>query len=370
MPPTFPRLTPERREALLQPPQGRLRVVIDTDTANEIDDQFALAWALLSRDRFEIEGIYAEPYSFGIYRDDLLEARSKLATGETLSNRATAVVGWLAGLQAAGKDVEDVRFTTPAEGMEQSYQEILKVGALMGVPVVPLTFRGSPQYLPSTTEPVESPAAHHLVERAMASDEPLYVAAIGCLTNVASALIIEPRIVNHIVVTWTAGYPTNVPLFNHSFNLEQDIAATQVVLESGVPLVYLPGYYLGAQLRLSLPEIEAWVKGRGAIGDYLHELFTHNPIHEQRGIIGHFGRSWIIWDLINFAWLMNPAWVPSRLVAAPRIASDQFWHADGAPGHLVREAVEIDRDGIFRDFLGKLERHGEERATLPGGNGR
>ena len=27
------------------------RIVIDTDAANEIDDQFALAWALLSPDR-------------------------------------------------------------------------------------------------------------------------------------------------------------------------------------------------------------------------------------------------------------------------------------------------------------------------------
>ena len=193
------------------------------------------------------------------------------------------------------------------------------------------------------------------------TDEPLYVAAIGCLTNVASALIMEPRIVDRMVVTWTAGYPTHVPLFNHSFNLEQDIAATQVVLESGVPLVYLPGYYLGAQLRLSLPEMEAWVKGRGPIGDYLYELFTHNPIHQQRGIVGHFGRTWVIWDLINFAWLMHPAWVPTRLVPVPRLGADQYWHADGAPGHLIREGVEIDRDGIFRDFLMKLERHGEGR---------
>ena len=36
--------------------------------------------------------------------------------------------------------------------------------------------------------------------------------------------------------------------------LEQDLRATQLVFDSGVPLVYLPGYHVGAQLRLSLPE--------------------------------------------------------------------------------------------------------------------
>lgn len=356
---TFPHLSPERRQTLLQPPGDRVRIVIDTDAANEIDDQFALAWALLSRDRLEIEGLYAEPFSFGIYLEDLIEARETQRSGAGLSDRASAVTTWLENLRDAGREPEDVAFTTPAEGMEASYREILKIGRLMGVTIEDRTFRGSARYLASKDVPVESPAAQHLVERAIASDEPLYVVAIGCPTNVASALLMEPKIAERIVVTWTAGYPTQSPLFNHSFNLEQDIKASQVLFESGVPLVYLPGYYLGAQLRLSLPEMEAWVKSQGAIGDYLYELYTHNPIHEQRGITGHFARSWIIWDLINFAWLLNSAWVPSRLVPAPRLGEDQYWHADGAPGHLIREAVEIDRDGIFRDFLTKLASHGK-----------
>ena len=359
----FPHLNPERRKELLRPPSQRVRIVVDTDAANEIDDQFALAWALLSQDRFKIEGLYAEPYSFGIYLDDLIEARQNRRSGASSSDRAAAVMSWLDGLRAVGKEPEDVAFTTPAEGMEASYREILEVGKLMGFAIEPMTFRGSDRYLSSKEAPVESAAAQHLIERAMASSEPLYVVAIGCPTNVASALLMEPRIVDRIVVTWTAGYPTRSPLFNHSFNLEQDVAASQVLFESGVPLVYLPGYYLGAQLRLSLPEMEAWVQGRGRIGDYLHHLFTHNPIHEQRGIEGQFARTWIIWDLINFAWLMNSAWVPSSLVPAPRLGADQYWHADGAPGHLIREAVEIDRDGIFRDFLGKLAAHGEERGA-------
>ena len=47
--PTYPTISPELREQRLALPTGRRRIVIDTDTANEIDDQFALAWALQSR---------------------------------------------------------------------------------------------------------------------------------------------------------------------------------------------------------------------------------------------------------------------------------------------------------------------------------
>jgi hypothetical protein len=36
--------------------------VIDSDTYNEIDDQFAVAYALRSTDKMNIEAVYAAPY--------------------------------------------------------------------------------------------------------------------------------------------------------------------------------------------------------------------------------------------------------------------------------------------------------------------
>jgi len=354
--PTFPRIEPDERRRRLAPPQGRLRVVIDTDTHNEIDDQFALAWAFASQDRLEIEGVYAEPYSFGIYRDDLIRTSELLAAGQPLPDELKPLAGWVRGLARAGRHPRDVAFVQPPEGMEFSYQEILKVDAMMGTGLADRTFRGAPRYLPSYDEPVESDAVAHLIERAMApSDRPLYVVAIGAVTNIASALLLEPRIADRIVVVWTSAYPTWSGIYNYSFNLEQDLLASQLLFSSGVPLVYLPGYYLGAQLRLSLPEIETWIKGKGAIGDYLHHLYLNNPLYEQRGIVERPGSSWVIWDLINFAWLLEPSWVPTRFVPTPRLGDDQRWSTDGAPGHEMLEAYEISRDGIMIDFLAKLD---------------
>ncbi len=357
---SFPamKLDDEARRRLLEPPHGPVRVVVDTDTANEVDDQFALAWVLTSLDRLEVEGIYAEPYSFGIYRNDLLEASKLRGEGTTLPPRLAPFDGWLKGLDSVGKTPEDLSFVDPGEGMERSYAEILHVLELMDVDFVDRVHRGAPRYMRADDDVVDSPAVDHLIERAMADDErPLYVVAIGCPTNVASAIVKEPAIRDRIVVTWTSAYPTNTRIHNHSFNLDQDLPASKLLFDSGVPMVYLPGYHIGAQLRLSLPEMEAWVKGRGSIGDYLHHLYTHNPIHEQRGITGHFGRSWVIWDLINVAWLLEPDWVPTQLVPTPRLGDDKLWRERGEGSWPMREAYEIQRDAIFRDFFAKLDVH-------------
>lgn len=56
-------LSDAARLALLAPRRGRLRAVLDTDTLNEIDDQFALVQAMLSPERIDLQAIYAAPSS-------------------------------------------------------------------------------------------------------------------------------------------------------------------------------------------------------------------------------------------------------------------------------------------------------------------
>lgn len=309
-------------------------VIIDTDAANEIDDQFALAWALLSPDQLDLVAVYAEPFSFAHRAPDLPHAPADAAP-----------------------------FNPPATGMERSYQEILTVFDKLRLDATGKAFRGSHTYLPSATTPVRSDAADHLIATARAhqAPAPLYVLALGCVTNIASALLLAPDIVDKIVVVWTSGYPSHAPQLNHSFNLEQDLHASQLLLDSGVPHVYLPGYHVGAQLRLSFPEMERHVKGTGAMGDYLHALYTDNPLWPLTGtrlaeaLSGVY--SWVIWDVINVAWLLNPAWVPSDLVRTPILTDQRYWQA--APGrHLMREAHAVQRDAVFNDLFAKLRRHG------------
>ena len=358
--PAFPVLSEARIQQMLEPPRGTVRLIIDTDAHNEIDDQFALAWALLSPDAFEIEGTLAAPYSFAHHREPLLSAFDDLQREAQAEGPEVAIVGsyhrWARNLVAAGTDPRDVPFVGPGEGMELSFQEAIKVYELLGADPAGAVFRGAPGYLPGPTEPVRSEAVDHLIERALSDDErPLYVAAIGAVTNIASAILIEPRIIERIVVVWTSSYPSWSPLSSRpSLNLVQDLPASRLLFDSGVPLVYLPGFYIGAQLTISLPDMEHWVKGRGRIGDYLYHLYTHNPIQAQRGITDQADRTWVIWDLICFAWLLDHEWVPSRLTPSPVLDEELLWaHPDGR--HAIREGVGIDRDAIFRDFYRKLE---------------
>lgn len=355
--PTFPVIPEDRLLRLLEPPTGPVRLIIDTDTHNEIDDQYAIAWTLLSPDALKLEGVLAEPYSHGHHRAPLLQAYEALKADanaalpdELFPYRRSAL-----NMLANEIDPYGIRYVGTAEGMELSYQEIIKVFDLLDQPTDRKVFRGSEGYLTSLDQPIRSPAAEFLIERAFASDEPLYVGCIGCLTNLASAILMEPEIITRIVLTWTSSYPSCVTLNNRpSLNLVQDQLASRLLFDCGVPHVYLPGYYVGEQLKLSLPDMEQRVRGKGKIGDYLYHLYTHNPIHPMQGINDHFGRTWVIWDLINFAWLMNPEWVPSQLVRSPILGDDLFWHHD-ASRHWMREAYGIDRDAIFRDFFTKLE---------------
>jgi purine nucleosidase len=348
-------------EQRLAPPRKRPRVVIDTDAANEIDDQFALAWALLSPERLDVLAVYAAPFSFEHRRQEMRRALAARAAPEQASDFDLALLqqhgakldrfaqrGWT--LDAIGHWPV---FCTPGEGMLRSAGEIVRVFELLRLPHAGRVMRGGAGYLADEQTPLMSDAVEHLIATARATPadgDPLYVLAIGCVTNIASALLAAPDIAERIVVVWTSGYPSHAPHINFSLNLEQDLAASRV------PLVYLPGFHVGAQLRLSLPEMALHVQPRGAIGADLHRLYLHNPLTDFAGLDVHApGFSWVIWDVINVAWLLNAEWVPSTLVPTPGLSEDRRWLArPGAP--LMREGYAVSRDAIFGDFFEMLKR--------------
>ena len=122
--------------------------------------------------------------------------------------------------------------------MELSYQQILRLLERLGRSAEGFAFRGSTGYLGRGGQPRESDAVRDLVTRGLAGtdDDPLYVVAIGAITNVASALLTEPALAEKIVVVWLGGQGLSWP-DTREFNLRQDVPATRVLLDCGVPLV-------------------------------------------------------------------------------------------------------------------------------------
>ena len=55
-------MTREQYLKNLEPPRTRVDVILDTDTYNEVDDQYAMAWLLHSFDKINLVGITAVPF--------------------------------------------------------------------------------------------------------------------------------------------------------------------------------------------------------------------------------------------------------------------------------------------------------------------
>ncbi|MGC9520354.1 MAG: nucleoside hydrolase [Anaerolineae bacterium] len=305
---SFPKLTDIQRLERLVPPTGHVHMVLDTDTYNEVDDQFAVVYAVLSPEKITLEALYAAPF-------------------------------------------HNARSAGPGDGMERSYQEILRLLDRLDVSPEGMVFRGSTAYLEAEDRPQESEAARDLVAKAMQrgeDDPPLYVATIGAITNVASAILIEPEIIRRIVIVWLGGHAYHWP-DTREFNLWQDPHAARVVFDCGVPLVQIPVMGVCSHLHTTIPEIERYVAGRGAIGDYLAE--TVKSYHED-----HFAWSKVIWDISTIAYLLDESWTPTNLVHSPIVTDQGTWSFDNSR-HLIRSAHHVHRDPIFRDLFTKLNEH-------------
>jgi purine nucleosidase len=306
--------TAGRDRLLAVPAPGRLRVVLDTDTYNEIDDQYALAYSLLSPERISLEAIYAAPF---------------------VNNRSTSA----------------------AQGMEKSYEEIHRLLNFFSHVDKSIALRGSDRFFGRKDRPVDSSAARDLIERAMQpGDGPLYVLTIGGPVNVSSAIVMEPKIKDKIVVVWLGGTPKYWPSATE-FNLRQDVIASQVLFDSGVPLVQIPTKNVAEHLRTTIPELEQHLRGRSRIGDYLYGQFLqYFAVRMNRqGQNEGFPWSKVIWDISAVAWLNNPEWVPSEIAPSPVLTDDMHW--ESASGrHNIRVATNVDRDAVFNDLFSRLSR--------------
>lgn len=361
----FPALDPEIYRARLAPPPlggAPVRLLIDTDCANEIDDQFALAWALFTPERMNVEATVAEPFSFRHHLAEMRAAEAALRAGGTHDEHLVGgFQGWIQRLHGQGRDVAglDGELVSPARGMELSYQEIRKIYDKCGFDPEGVTYRGADRYMAAADDIVWSEGAEAIVDLAKSGGAaPLYIAAMGCVTNIAAALLRAPEIIRDVVVIWTSAYPSHAPhCVRPSLNLVQDVHASRLLFDCGVPLVYLPGYHVGAQLKISRPEMAAFVKGRGAIGDYLWQLYDNNPLHRMFALDDTARRTWVIWDMIDIAWLIDPDWVPTFETSSPVLTDDLHWRKE-ASRHPILEGHDVQRDEIFRHFYDKLAANG------------
>src|ERR687897_3054765 len=170
---------------------GHRRVILDTDAKNEADDQFAIVHALLSP-TLAMRGLIAAHF------------------GTRRSQRS----------------------------MAESREEIELLLRLMNLTGKITVADGATTGLVDEHTPQDSPGARLIIEESRLATpvDPLFVAFLGPLTDMASAILLDPEIVHRdIVVIWIGGvgYGGLISYPGIEFNLSNDIPAANVVYDSG-----------------------------------------------------------------------------------------------------------------------------------------
>jgi inosine-uridine nucleoside N-ribohydrolase len=237
------------------------------------------------------------------------------------------------------------RSKSPGDGMEKSYEEILRVLDKMEVNTKEgFVFKGATRYLGDIDTPCDSDAVQDIIKRAETSKNTLYVIAIGAATNVASAILISPEIIKKIAVIWLGGHAHYWP-HTKEFNLAQDVIAARVLFDCGVPLVQIPCFPVASHLITTVTELERYLECKSEIGRYLTDIVRNYSDN-------HFAWSKVIWDIAAVAYLVNSSWVTTQVVHSPILTDQITWSID-KNRHFIKTAVSVDRDKIFADLFNK-----------------
>ena len=266
------------------------KVIIDSDTYNEMDDQYAVAYAL-NCPMIELQAINAAPFH----------------------NDNSSSYG---------------------DGMEKSFQEINRVLKICGKEGEYPVYKGSAERIGDQPDfkPVESVAAQKLIELAHKSEDLIYVLTLGAVTNVASAVLMDESIKDKIVVVWLG---TNFADAGHQgeFNLVQDYRAGQVLLNSGVPLILLPASgqdNKGTQvLSVDQEEVKVMKSNSEAARFFRNDL--------PRSFKKTTGNWWhILWDIAAPGLISKPDVYELEVIPSPVLTEERVLVEDHTRHKIIR----------------------------------
>lgn len=274
-------------------------VILDTDTYNECDDQFALSYMLKSQDVFNIEAITVAPYS-------------------------------------------NKNCTVPA-GIENSYNEVIKICNMLNYDSTNKVFKGSTDYI-SNGYNENNDAINKIIEVAL-KNKKTYIMAIGALTNIALAIKNKPDIIEKIEIIWLGGN-SFLGKDNMEFNFKQDVQAVKIVFESKIKLTVIPCKNVASNLRTSIYELNHYLKDKSNLCNYLIDRFYNDGYHgiqERR----------VIWDISVIAFLINKSWFETQNISCPLINEDTTYSFTQAR-HPITFVGYLDVDKIFTDLFIRL----------------
>lgn len=291
------------------PNEKKFRVIVHTDCKNEADDQFAVAHHLMTP-KFMVKGIIAGHF-WKKYASE-----GKLGTAQ------------------------------------QSYDEIIKIMRLMNIEGYCPVLMGADRGLIDVNTPINSDGAKSIIEEAMKDDKsPLYVVFLGAITDLACAILMEPRIVDRMTAVWIGG--GEWPDGGNEFNLMHDIKAANIVFSSEMPLWQVPKDVY-KQISVSLTELQVRVKPYGEIGKYLFEQMV--ALNDE--CAGNFnwphGETWALGDQATITVLLDEYEKRNYVMKPAPCFNEDMTYIHNLNNREIRVYHTLDSRMTMEDFYAKL----------------
>ena len=296
-----------------QTADARIPVVLSTDVGNEVDDQWAITYLLL-QPRFDVLGVMS-------------------AQAPTIS----------------------------APAGHTSYRILVDVVEhRLGLSTHPPLIEGGSQPLENAKTPRSSPAVDFLIEtsRRFSKDKRLTVLMIGAGTDVASAILTDPTIVERVRVI-QMGF--NDEQGGNEFNVANDVHAVQAILDSNAPLVIGPGKVCRASLSLTFDQAREILAKRGAIGAWLWEEYQAWYFRYVKPLrVNDFSKPWVIWDNITLAYVLGMT--TQHTLPRPRMRDDMTFE-QVKTDQTVIWITDVDEQRMWRDFLSLVDEYQRTHAV-------
>lgn len=294
----------------------RIRVILDTDANNELDDQHAIAYLIGNESVFHIEGITTNrTRNGGMVEEHTREAR-RIVHLCGASGRFPVISG-------ANGSYDEIRGHLGEDGFDGHQAVDFIIGKAMSVP----------------------------------KGEKLLLLPVGKLTNIALALEKEPKIASRVRIVWLG---SNWP-GPGEYNLDNDTSAVNPVIESGAEIwictvrggtmeVTTTRTEIRERLRGVGPDVEPVTGRHGGqfdrLGDYLIDLWEHQQ--EVRSLF----------DMAAVATVKDPSWAERTVVNGPRYTGNEWVVQEGARDSVVFFR-NYKKDEVMNDFWKVMERYVE-----------
>lgn len=275
----------------------KIHVILDTDTYNECDDQFALTYLIKHQDIFDIDAITTAPYS------------------------------------------HHTIYISAPDSQELSYNEARKICKYFGFDEDKV-FKGSTNYLQCGYSD-DNDAVNKIIEIANKNDKTC-ILGIAAPTNIALAIKKDPSIVDKIEIVWLGGNALDYEN-NTEYNFRQDLDAVRTMFNSGVALTVLPAKGVVSKLNININVLKENIGNIDKMYDYLIERFHddgYHPIREERPI----------WDISVIAYMVNKNWFEEKTISCPEIQDDMSYQFTKKRNE-VTFITDLDKDKIYDDLF-------------------